>query len=114
MSLANIGEEVHEAAIIRLNDDVALTIEEIAALSMDEIFASGVTAGVAFAFPEDIGSTVADLSPGRYIALCFLPEHADPEMMAQMTGPTIPRRRLARDFGPEHYTLGMIQEFTVS
>ena len=89
VSLANIGEEVHETAIIRLNDDVdAHQSRRSLALSADEVFGSGVPSRVSRSrSPEDIGNAVADLTPGRYIALCFLPEHADPEMIAQMTGP---------------------------
>jgi hypothetical protein len=113
VSLANIGEEVHEAAIIRLNDDVEATVEEIGMMSVDDVFGLGVPVAFAFAFPEAIGYAVTDLGPGRYIALCFLPEHADPEMIAQMTGPDSSAPPGA-NFGPEHFTLGMIQEFTVA
>ena len=53
-----------------------------------------------------------DLAPGRYFALCTVPEGGTPEVMDQLGGPsdTIPA---GVEIGPSHYTLGMIQEFHV-
>ena len=35
-------------------------------------------------FPETSQSTVLDLTPGRYVAICFFPEGATPEVFEQM------------------------------
>ena len=69
--------------------------------------------GIAFAFPGEIGQAVVDLTPGRYVAVCFLPENADPDMMMQMTGPDSSEPPGA-NFGPPHALLGMAQEFVVA
>ncbi len=112
VSMANIGEEVHEIVIFRINDDVTLTAEELFALPEEEAEGMAMFAGAAFGFPGDVGHTVIDLTPGRYAAACFLPEGALPEVMEQMEGPgssTPPGVEL----GPPHFTLGMLHEFTV-
>ena len=67
----------------------------------------------AFAFPGTVGQTVTDFTPGRYVALCFLPQGATPEIISQMGGPedTAPA---GAELGPPHFTAGMIHEFTVA
>lgn len=109
IAMENIGEEVHEIAIIRVNADVTLTLDELLALSEEESATMTTFVGIAFAFPGTVGQTVVDLTPGRYVALCFLPENADPEMISQMGGPedTAPA---GNEFGPPHFTLGMVHE----
>jgi len=113
INLANIGEEVHEVAVMRINDDTELTLEELLALPEEEGEQYVTFLNVAFAFPDEVGHTVVNLEPGRYVAICFLPEGATPEVMSQMSGPdssTPPGVVL----GPPHFTHGMVQEFTVS
>ena len=39
-----------------------------------------VPMGAAFAFPGTEGFTVVDLEPGRYIAVCFIPQGLTPEV----------------------------------
>jgi hypothetical protein len=80
-----IGEEVHEMIIARINDDVTLTLEEILALPEEEQ-ESMVTfiGGVFGVFPGTSQSTVMDLEAGRYVAICFFPEGATPEVFEQM------------------------------
>jgi hypothetical protein len=51
------------------------------------------------------------LEPGRYAAVCFLPQGATPELMAQMEGPD---SSLPDGAGPPHFTHGMAQEFEVA
>lgn len=113
IALENIGEEVHEVAIMRINDDVTLSVEEILALPEEEAMTMTTFTGMAFAFPGTTGQTVVDLTPGRYVALCFLPQGATPEIISQMGGPedTAPA---GAELGPPHFTAGMIQEFTVA
>lgn len=113
ISMENIGEEVHEIALFRFNDDVTMTAEELLALPEEEAFANVTPAGFAFVFPGAVGNTVVDFTAGRYVALCFLPEGALPEVMAQMEGPesTTPP---GVELGPPHFTLGMLHEFQVA
>jgi hypothetical protein len=113
ISFANVGEEVHEILLFRVNDGVTLTLEELLALPEEEAFANVTFFTAAFAFPDEVGYGLTELTPGRYVAVCSLPEHADPEMIAQMTGPDSSAPPGA-DFGPPHFTLGMAQEITVS
>lgn len=115
IKLQNIGEEVHELALMRVNDDVTLTVEEILELPEEESMTMTTMAGMAFAFPGTAGQTVIDLTPGRYVALCFLPEGATPEIISELSGPedTSPAALELRE-NPPHFALGMIQEITVS
>jgi hypothetical protein len=79
------GEEVHEIIFFRINDDVTLTLDEILALPEEEQEAMATFAGGMFGiFPGTSQSTVIDLTPGRYAALCFFPEGATPEVFEQM------------------------------
>ena len=113
VNLANIGEQVHEFALLRVNDDVEITLEELLALPEEESDQYVTFVNAAFAFPEAVGHTVVNLTPGRYVAICFLPVGATPEVMSQMSGPdssTPPGVEL----GPPHFMEGMVQEFTVS
>jgi hypothetical protein len=112
VSLANIGEEVHEIVIVRVNDEVTLSLDELFELPEEESEAMMTFVGFAFTFPGETGNTVLDLTPGRHVALCFLPEGAAPEVIAQMGGPedTPPEEA---EFGPPHFVLGMVHEFEV-
>lgn len=112
LQLDNIGEQVHELILMRINDDVTLSLDELLALPEEESNTMVTPAAFLFAFPGVAFDTAVDLTPGRYVALCFLPEGATPEVMAQMEGPessTPPGVEL----GPPHFTLGMVQEITV-
>ena len=54
-----------------------------------------------------------DLAPGDYIAVCFLPQGATPELMAQM--PRAPTATpAARGRTSRTAMAGMVQEFTVA
>jgi hypothetical protein len=80
-----IGEEVHMIAIVRINDDVTLSLDELLALPEEESDAMVTEVGGVFGvFPGTSQSTVLDLTPGRYVAICFFPEGATPEMFEQM------------------------------
>jgi hypothetical protein len=140
INLENIGEQVHEIAIYRINDDVTLTIEELLALPEEEADAMVTFLGENFAFPGDAGHKVVDFTPGRHVALCFIPDGTTAENFEQMIAEeegeeaegsipegTMPEGSAAPTEGsapaegsapggeehPPHFTLGMIQEFTV-
>lgn len=108
INLTNDGTELHEIALIRKNDDVTQSFEELLALPEEEAMKLTTSAGSAFAFPGEVGHTVVDLKPGEYIALCFIPEGFTPEALEEMeAGGPEPE-------GPPHFMKGMQHEFTVS
>ena len=111
VTLENIGEEFHEIILVRVNDDVTESAEELLALPEEEVFTKIEMKGVAFAPIGATANTVVDLDAGRYIALCFLPQGATAELMAQMDGPD---SSLPEGAGPPHFTAGMVHEFTVA
>ncbi|MDQ3738852.1 MAG: hypothetical protein M3337_06760, partial [Actinomycetota bacterium] len=100
--------EVHEIILIRRNDDVTESFDELLALPEEEAMSKTTFAGAAFADPGEEGQAVVNLEAGEYIALCFIPEGTTPEVMAEMeTGGTEPQ-------GQPHFMKGMQHEFTVS
>lgn len=98
----NNGTELHEMALIRINDDTTETIEELLELPEEEVEDKATFRGVAFAAPGDGSTLYADLESGRYVIICFIP-----------TGATSFEEAEAAD-GPPHFIQGMVREFTVS
>lgn len=98
---SNDGTEVHELALIRINDDITETIEELLALPEDEAMTKTSFIGVSFVAPGESKTMYADLDPGRYAVVCFIP-----------TGSTSLEAAETAD-GPPHFTHGMVTEFTV-
>ena len=89
--------ELHELVLLRRNDDVDESFEEI--LAKGEAALADVTpTGFAFVPPVDGARDliVADLEPGAYLAICFLPQNSS-----------------SSGDGPPHFVLGMQQEITV-
>jgi hypothetical protein len=100
--LTNDGAEVHELVLLRKNDGVTETAEELLALPQAEALQKAMLLGVAG--PVSDGNpayVVADLEAGDYIAVCFIPVGT-----TSMDGPP--------PEGAPHFTEGMVQEFTVS
>lgn len=97
----NGGTELHEMALLRINDDTTETVEELLELPEEEAETKANFIGVAFAAPGEGSNMYADLEPGNYFIVCFIP-----------TGTTS-----FEDFetaeGAPHFTQGMVQEFTV-
>ena len=119
ITLDNVGEQVHEIYIGRVNDDVTLTVEELAELPEDQLHGPMVTpTAFASTFPGATSYGAADLTSGRYIAMCFLPEGATPEVLIELEqgGVDGPEDSLPAgiEVGPPHYTIGMIHEFNVA
>lgn len=105
IELANIGVELHSMYIGRVKDRVTETLEEFLAMSPAEgsqLMTDVVDIVVA---PDEVGFWIVDLSPGRYIALCFLPVGATPEHMPEIEAGTFDALR--------HHTEGMSAEFVV-
>jgi hypothetical protein len=91
---------MHEMAVVRKNDGETKSFTELLKLSDDEAMKHVTIKGVTFAPPGQTGTGYADLDPGQYLAICFIPKGASD---AKPNGD-----------GPPHFMLGMQQEFTVS
>ena len=99
---ANDGDEVHELLLVRKNDGVTETADEILVLPDEEAMSMITVRGEpAVASPGGSDYLVADLQPGDYIALCFVPTGT-----TGMDGPP--------PEGPPHIVHGMVAEFVVS
>jgi hypothetical protein len=100
--LSNDGEELHELVLVRKNDGVTATAEELLALPEEEALAQVTPVGApAFAAPGEADYLVADLEPGDYIGVCFVPVGTTSEEAPPPEG-------------PPHALQGMVLEFTVS
>jgi hypothetical protein len=121
LTIDNQGTEFHEMAIIRKNDGVTETAEELLALPDEEVDAKITFVGAAVSPPGAEGYGVVDLTPGDYIGLCFFPEGSTPEAMAEMMAAEASMPEGSAPAGSEgdgeegtpHAFLGMIVEFTV-
>lgn len=99
---SNDAEELHELILVRKNDGVTETAQELLALPEEEAMSKVTDVASAFAPPGQNEYTVADLEPGEYIALCFIP--------TGMTSEEAPPPEGAMP----HAMQGMVAEFTVS
>lgn len=98
---SNEGTELHEMILLRKNDGVGETWEELLALPEEEARPKTSAAGAAFGAPAEEGVyAVTDLTAGEYIAICFIPVGSVDEG--------------TEADGPPHFTQGMRHEFTVS
>jgi hypothetical protein len=106
-NFSNDGGEEHEFILVRINDDVTESVEELAQLPDEEAFQKVQVLGFAMAAPGESAQTFVDLEPGRYGALCFYPVGSTPEAVAaaEESGEEIE--------APPHFTQGMLAEFTV-
>ncbi len=86
--------EEHEMIVFRRADGVTLGFEELLELGEEESAEMIEFKTAAFAPPGGEGATLAELDPGAYAMVCFLPVGGGEE-------------------GPPHFTQGMIQEFAV-
>jgi hypothetical protein len=84
----NDGEEPHELLILRFNDDTTESLDEIVQLPEREARELVTDAAGTFAESGQTTRTFADLEPGRYAAVCFVPTpdgvpHAHEGMLAE-------------------------------
>jgi hypothetical protein len=77
-SIDNQGSEVHEIHVFELDEDVS-TVSELLDQSQDEAQDKMTSVGMASANPGDTESFDADLSAGRYAAVCLIPTGTLPE-----------------------------------
>ncbi len=122
--LDNQGDEVHEAVIFRINDDVDMDIEELLQLPEEEAEPQVEFTGVAFAAPGENGSAVVDLVPGRYALVCFIPlgttslealfeQPAASEGSSEGSATATEGGSEGSAEGPPHFTQGMVAELEV-
>jgi hypothetical protein len=70
----NGGTEVHEMVVVKVNEGVTESIEELTALPPDEALSKVTLQGEPLALvPGDSDYKVVDLEPGRYGVVCFIP-----------------------------------------
>jgi uncharacterized cupredoxin-like copper-binding protein len=102
--LTNIGQEVHEMVMVRVNDGVTESAQEL--LDDDDMASkvTSITKGVAF--PGESNTAFANLEAGRYLILCTIPIGTNAENFDQV---------LSGEGGEQapHYSLGMVSEFKV-
>lgn len=98
--LANEGDEVHELVLVRKNDGVTASAEELLAMPQDESQGKVTEIGYAFAPVGEEDYVVVDLEPGDYVGVCFV--------VSGTTDPENPSQE-----GPPHSARGMAMEFTV-
>ena len=103
-AFTNNGAEIHEMVVFRINDDVTETIDELLALPEDEALAKVQFVGSTFATQGATDIETLELTPGKYVALCFVPVG---------TTEVEPADGNAEPLGPPHFTEGMQATFTV-
>ena len=90
--------EWHELQLLRKNDGVTRSFDELLALPENGLFDETTLIGKNLAMPDETTYVFADLRPGSYLALCSLPQGTSGHALGH---------------GPPHFTLGMTHEFTV-
>lgn len=108
--LANTGREVHELHLFESGPEAG-GLQELAALTGDDLLAQLTSVGIASADPGETDALDADLEPGRYLIFCFVPVGTLPEEGHgghEMDGDEHP------PVADSHYRVGMLREFSVS
>jgi hypothetical protein len=102
--VANDGDEAHMLGIIRRNDGVSTPFAELAQLPVDDIEAMvELSEPAAFLEPGHEGFAVAELEPGEYALICFVPVGTTNLFEIDHD----------QSDGPSHAAEGMVHEFTV-
>lgn len=100
--LTNGGAEVHEMVLLRKNDGVTETFDELLALPEEEAMQKVTMVGLAGPVPPgEPGYAVVDLEAGDYMAACFIPVGT-----LSFDGPP--------PEGPPHMMQGMTHQLTVA
>jgi hypothetical protein len=100
--LTNGGTEVHEMVLLRKNDGVTETFDELLALPEEEAMEKATMVGLAGPIPPgEPGYAVVDLDAGEYMAVCFIPVGT-----LSFDGPP--------PEGPPHMMQGMVHQLTVT
>ena len=99
----NAGSELHEMVVLRKNDDTKESFDELFLLDQSEAEKKVTAMGGSFAFPGKKDVRLADLEPGEYAVVCFIPVGLTPEKAQAEEEPE----------GPPHVARGMKATFTV-
>ena len=127
LGFTNAGAEVHEMVLVRIADDTTETLDELLAMDAQgrDPVAEGLVEmigenGPLFAAPGTTAEGTLLLErEGRYVVLCFIPQGLTDVSVLESLGPDtdpadMPPEVQAIMANPPHFTLGMIQEFTVT
>jgi hypothetical protein len=99
--LTNGGTEVHEMVLLRKNDGVTESFDELLALPEEEAMEKVTMVGLAGPVPPgEPAYAVVDLDAGEYMAVCFIPVGT-----LSFDGPP--------PEGPPHMMQGMVHQLTV-
>jgi hypothetical protein len=105
LTFANDGTEFHEAVVMQIAEGEERSFEELMALPEEESMALVTNKAFVFTPPDTETYVTAELDPGRYVAICFVPTGATPEALE--SGATL-------DESDGHFMHGMVTEFQVS
>ena len=95
-------------ALVRINDDVTESVHDLLMMPEEEVDTKITFVGGMFAEPGQHAATAAELTPGRYAAVCFVPVGSTPEAVAAATANS------SQVEGQPHAMVGMTAEFTVA
>lgn len=85
ITFTNVGEELHEISVARINDGATETVAELLELPEEEALSKITPVGGGFGLPGTTSYAVIDLAePGTYVATCFIPEGLTPDVAEQM------------------------------
>jgi plastocyanin len=112
--------EVHEIVVVKIADDETRSIEELAELPEEETESILEFQGVLVALPGEDGvdpeappgASITVTEAGRYGIVCFIPQGADPAVVADAMGGASEGPPDMGD-GTPHAFLGMTAEFEV-
>ena len=129
LTFRNDGTEMHEMAVIHILDETT-PLEELMAMPEEESAELSEFVGFVSALPGTSAEDPITLgTPGRYVALCFIPQGMDPAAfeaagvdLTQLDENTDPgdlppeaqELFASLESNPPHMALGMVQEFTVT
>jgi hypothetical protein len=129
LTLTNAGSEVHELLVVRKNDGVTESFDELLALPPEEGLQKVTVAGILFAAPGESAvmgmdatgapspmTAITVAQEGEYIAICAIPQGTTelPDFSAQAPPPSGAPAASGEPQGPPHFLLGMKQAFTVT
>ena len=105
--MTNQGAEIHEMAVVRINDDETRSLDELIQLPEEEAQQVTEYLGGTVACPGQTAEALGiQLTPGRYVMLCFIPTGLTPD---------VPSTEEAFEvLGPPHFTQGMVTEIHVT
>jgi hypothetical protein len=109
LTLQNQGTEFHELIVVRRNDGVTKTWDELLQMPNDEAFQYVTFVGgpdpLIAAPGETAAGSIVIAQTGDYFAVCFVPQGSVPGP-SPAPGASVPPQ------GQPHFMLGMRQEFT--